>query len=693
MNFLSNVRSSLKTKLIALVVSLALVPLLLFGGFTIYENFSVLEEQSLNQLENTTLKKEASLNKYIHQTEQLAETIRGSDEVSRYVNSNLDENLRPPALDHIVDIQEPFWGDYHHIFLANPEGEVVLSPSPPAGYNHLGQNVIEDAKFDEKYFERALDGTVITPFFGFEESDHYHPLFMAPIEGAEGVTQAVLVVELEISHIIEILNENFQYGETGKIDLSTLDGRKVVKFQDEEVTTFNDEMIKRANENGMARGRYSDRGVDTYGAFKKDSEHPWIIAVQAEASEVLASAWTITYYYLIGIFLAGGLAFLIGLWYSWNLSGFLQKITEQARRLAEGDYDIEPDEELLNRSDELGEVARAFRDVIENPGSEELVQQAEAIARGDLDADVLDREIKGDLGDAFGEMIEHLSQLLRSLQETAERTSEVSSQVLSASEELDQAADNQSELLESSSSGVTELSQSVEEISANADDGQETARDALKQARDGYQSVDDVVSAMNEIRDRVDSVAQGVDKLSEAGEEIGQIVNVISDIAEKTSLLALNAAIEAERAGEEGQGFAVVAEEVSDLADQVQSSVDDIESLIQDIRTRTEQSATAMSEVTDEVNQGVELAENAGDALQSILNSVEDTEESIDSIADSLQQQTVASDEVANSVEQVNLSSEEIATSADHLVAEGEKLDELSGRLNEILENFSLAEN
>ena len=80
--------------------------------------------------------------------------------------------------------------------------------------------------------------------------------------------------------------------------------------------------------------------------------------------------------------------------------------------------------------------------------------------------------------------------------------------------------------------------------------------------------------------------------------QIAAKIMIIEEIARQTNLLALNAAIEAARAGDHGRGFAVVASEVRKLA---------------------ERSQTAAREINKLSVSSVDVAENAGELLATIV--------------------------------------------------------------------------
>ena len=90
----------------------------------------------------------------------------------------------------------------------------------------------------------------------------------------------------------------------------------------------------------------------------------------------------------------------------------------------------------------------------------------------------------------------------------------------------------------------------------------------------------------------------------------------IGDIADRISVLTLNAAIEAALVGEAGQGFAVVAAEVERLAKRaVEATTKQTGGLVQTIQAETHEAVTAIRASTREVEQGMQVANQVGQAL------------------------------------------------------------------------------
>ncbi len=202
---------------------------------------------------------------------------------------------------------------------------------------------------------------------------------------------------------------------------------------------------------------------------------------------------------------------------------------------------------------------------------------------------------------------------------------------------------------------ATQMAESMNAVSAKAEELAVTAEETMSLARSGSETVRKTVAEMRSIRDMVIRNADEIADLGRRSAQIGEIVALISEIAERTNLLALNAAIEAARAGEHGRGFAVVAAEVRKLAEKSNSAAKDISSLVRDINKRTEQAIASMRKGTEQVEQGVILAVEAGRALENIDAAVETSATEITFISQSTVDSASRIEELARAVEAVTL--------------------------------------
>ena len=212
-----------------------------------------------------------------------------------------------------------------------------------------------------------------------------------------------------------------------------------------------------------------------------------------------------------------------------------------------------------------------------------------------------------------------------------------------------------------------QVGDSLANVAVAARGAAEKGATSLEAAHDGMTSVQQTVDAMATIRGAVLTTSTEIEELGKRGTQIGAIVQVIDDIASQTNLLALNAAIEAARAGEQGRGFAVVAENVRSLAERTAVATKEIGALISAVQQGTDRAVKAMNASVRDVETGAARAEQAGEALNRIVESANDVSTEIGRIA-------AASDEIEGSARSLKDVVEKVGVI-------GERMNNLAGEM------------
>ncbi|MCC7145448.1 MAG: methyl-accepting chemotaxis protein [Phycisphaeraceae bacterium] len=320
-----------------------------------------------------------------------------------------------------------------------------------------------------------------------------------------------------------------------------------------------------------------------------------------------------------------------------------------------------------------------------------VVNRITEIAQGDGDLtkriDIKSKDEMGELGKSFNIFVDKVHDLVAAVQGVSTEVASASTEIASATEEMASGMDQQKTQVTQISAAIEEMSQSVVEVAKKSADAAGNANDAGKTAEEGGSVVRQTIEGMTAIREAVSASAVSVQELGKRGEQIGQIIEVINDIADQTNLLALNAAIEAARAGDHGRGFAVVADEVRKLADRTTKATEEIAGSIQAIQNETTQAVERMNKGTKQVDQGVQTATQAGQALQQIVAGARNVSGMVQSIAAAAEQQSAASEQVARSAQSMSSAvsqnaeaSKQMATTVGQLSVKAEQLQSMIGR-------------
>ncbi len=317
------------------------------------------------------------------------------------------------------------------------------------------------------------------------------------------------------------------------------------------------------------------------------------------------------------------------------------------------------------------------------------IDAATAIANGKLDT-VIDTSSHDELPKAFDRMQTRLRATIQQINQAANQLVAAVQQISGASTQLSGAIHEQSSSASMMAATIEELTVSIHHVSENADEAHQIASQSGQQSQEGAQVIEGTLSSMSGIAKTVQHSSAQVADLGQHSEQISSIISVIRGIADQTNLLALNAAIEAARAGEHGRGFAVVADEVRLLAQNTGKSTMEIATMIEKIQAGVRETVDTMRSGVEEVNQGVERAGIAGQAIVGIRDSSAKVLHVVDQISFALREQTAASQDVARSVERSAQMAEQNNQSVQELLKTSNSLNTLATALQREVAAFQL---
>ncbi|MET4262231.1 methyl-accepting chemotaxis protein [Bradyrhizobium sp. S3.12.5] len=332
----------------------------------------------------------------------------------------------------------------------------------------------------------------------------------------------------------------------------------------------------------------------------------------------------------------------------------MRALTVAMEKLADGDFSVVLPG--LGRKDEVGEVAGAvekFKIVSEQKARAEVEakmrQDQIATEQRKLEMRRLADSFEGAVGEIVGTVSSASTELEASattLTSTAERTQQLTTVVAAASEEA-------STNVQSVASATEELSSSITEISRQVQESARVASEAVGQAR---------------------NTTERVGELSKAAARIGDVVELINTIAGQTNLLALNATIEAARAGEAGRGFAVVASEVKALAEQTAKATGEIGQQIAGIQAATEQSVSAIKDISDTIERLSEISSTIAAAVEEQGAATQEISRNVAQAAQGTQQVSSNITEVQRGASETGSASSQVLSAAQMLSGDSTRL-------------------
>src|SRR5690606_29399025 len=123
-----------------------------------------------------------------------------------------------------------------------------------------------------------------------------------------------------------------------------------------------------------------------------------------------------------------------------------------------------------------------------------------------------------------------------------------------------------------------------------------------------------------------------------------------------------------------GKGFAVVADEVRKLAERSAQSASEIADLVVTIQSETKTAVSAMQVNTEEVNKGLELSHQAGEALQRILSAFDGLNDQIQSVTQVTVELQTAIEDVTENVDGIAKIAQENAAAAEQMSSQSEQV-------------------
>lgn len=333
----------------------------------------------------------------------------------------------------------------------------------------------------------------------------------------------------------------------------------------------------------------------------------------------------------------------------------ITKVIGHLDEVADGELDFKISEKLLQRSDEIGNIARSVHTLI--GGLASIVVNIH-YSTGEL------AEFKDDFQKKF------------------ETINNSISNVNVAVDEIANGATSQADETQKVNSQINDMGDAITKTSQNVD----SLTQSTEQMKEHNEQLDTTIQELMAISDRnKESLAAVYNQTNETNQSvmhIGNAVDMITDIAGQTNLLSLNASIEAARAGEYGKGFAVVADQIRQLADQSANTAKEIGEIVAELIENSNTSVETMGVVRQEMTGQYEKLNTTKDIFEQLNEEVNNVVTAIESISTEVESLDKLKGEVLGSAESLAAIAQENAASTEETSASMMELGEIVNDCN-----------
>lgn len=659
--------NSIRTKLVASMIALCIIPLLVLGMGSYVQSKEILNEKLILASTQNLSEINESLEEYFNGMIQLLSITTDNYHV---IHVNEDNNLMfindllKNVKENEIDVLRVYYGLANKDLLIYPDTSLSddFDPTSRSWY----QNAIQDK-----------DKVILTsPYEDAATGDNVITLSKAVIYNGKVI--GVVAMDCSLSTLTDKIGQK-KVGHTGYVFFSDEQGKVIAHPNTEWINTDMAAGLSfwpqaQTSESGFVE--YKFEGKNKFGVFQTNRITGWKLVATLNEEELTDDTRSIlnTTFVIIGLMalVSAGISVFL----SSGISQNIKRLMHAFSKASDGDFTVTL---KAKTKDEFSDLANSFNTMIK-------------------DVSKLLGNVK-DSSDTVKQTSSHLADM------SSEVTLSVS-EVAKAIDEVARGAVVQAEETQDGMNRMENLSQKLDEINENSVEMDTISNETKKLSSKGLAVVDTLIEKSNKTKSSTDEVHSIIENMYESSLKISNISEALNAITTQTNLLSLNASIEATRAGEAGAGFAVVANEIRKLAEQSKNWTEEIKIIVKNIQSEAAMASKSIKSTKQMVEEQDGAVIKTQEIFDDILKSIEhmttkvkevresilETNENKVSLLSSIGNISSISQETASASEEVTASTEEISTTMEDFAIYAENLKNLAEQLGVEVSRFIINE-
>jgi methyl-accepting chemotaxis protein len=315
------------------------------------------------------------------------------------------------------------------------------------------------------------------------------------------------------------------------------------------------------------------------------------------------------------------------------------------------------------------------------------------VREGDLTQEIVveTQDEIGQLAGTFAKMVVKLRDIPLSLADSTKLLTDAVANLTTSTSEQSQFISRQAAALQETQVTVQEIKQTSLLAAQKAEAVLRVAERAHEVGLEGERAIEKSLGGLTAIRAQVEQIAEKITGLTDRTRQIGAITGTVKDLADQSNMLALNAAIEAVRSGEHGKGFAVVAREIRSLADQSIQATVRVSEILEDIGTAIQTAVSITEKGAVKMEGGLAEVRTSGESLRELSGIVKENAAAVRQIAAAVSQQNAGITQIFAAVNDLNEMMDETVKRLDVTGKSVDILREVSGRVSSVVKSFRIS--